>query len=75
MGVARFGWHFMLAKRTADLIPLCHPLAHHPKSLLKLTPDPICRGFRSKRRSRTSRPDRVEMEHGRLASVTCADRL
>lgn len=59
-GVARLAG-IMGAKRTADLIPLCHPLAL-TKVALDLSPDPALPGLRCVATVRTSGQTGVEME-------------
>ena len=58
----------MAAKKTADLIPLCHPLA-----LAKVTVDlvPETGGIRVESRVSTTGPTGVEMEALTAASVAC----
>lgn len=60
----------MAAKRTADLIPLCHPL---PLSKVKVTiePDEAMPGFRIVCEVRTTAQTGVEMEALTGASVAC----
>jgi len=60
LGVARLAG-IMGAKRTADLIPLCHPLALS-KVTLDLTPDPTLPGIRIEATVKTSGQTGVEME-------------
>ena len=55
------------AKRTADLIPLCHPL---PLSHIEVILRPTARGYRIRSRVRTSGRTGVEMEA--LVAVTVA---
>lgn len=51
----------MAAKRTADLIPLCHPLPlDHVQ--VSLTPDPTIPGIRVETETRTSARTGIEME-------------
>jgi cyclic pyranopterin phosphate synthase len=59
----------MGAKRTADLIPLCHPL---PLSAVRveLEPDPALPGIRARATTRTEGKTGVEMEA--LTAVSCA---
>ena len=68
MGVARLAW-IMGAKRTADLIPLCHPLPI-AKVAVDLTPDPALPGIRVTATVRTTGKTGVEMEA--LTDVTTA---
>jgi cyclic pyranopterin phosphate synthase len=58
----------MGAKRTADLIPLCHPLALSEVAL-DIAPDPVLPGLRIEARVRTTGPTGVEMEALTAASV------
>ncbi|MBK5945478.1 cyclic pyranopterin monophosphate synthase MoaC [Rhodobacter veldkampii DSM 11550] len=76
MGVARLAG-IMGAKRTADLIPLCHPLALS-KVALDLTPDPALPGLRITATVATTGPTGVEMEAltaVSLAALTVYDML
>ena len=68
MGVARLAG-IMGAKRTADLIPLCHPLPI-AKVAVDLTPDPALPGIRVTATVRTTGKTGVEMEA--LTAVTTA---
>jgi cyclic pyranopterin phosphate synthase len=68
MGVARLAG-IMGAKRTADLIPLCHPLPI-AKVALDLIPDPDLPGIRVTATVRTTGRTGVEMEA--LTAVTTA---
>lgn len=68
LGVARLAG-IMGAKRTADLIPLCHPLPLS-KVALELTADPGLPGIRVTATVRTTGPTGVEMEA--LTAVTTA---
>jgi cyclic pyranopterin phosphate synthase len=68
LAVARLAG-IMAAKRTADLIPLCHPLALSHIDV-ELTPDPRGRRVAIESRVRTRGPTGVEMEA--LAAVTIA---
>ncbi|WP_405405444.1 cyclic pyranopterin monophosphate synthase MoaC [Paracoccus sp. Ld10] len=68
MGVARLAG-IMGAKRTADLIPLCHPLAL-AKVAVDLVPDPDLPGIRVTATVRTTGRTGVEMEA--LTAVTTA---
>lgn len=68
MGVARLAG-IMGAKRTADLIPLCHPLPLSKVSL-ELDADPALPGIRITATVRTTGPTGVEMEA--LTAVTTA---
>jgi cyclic pyranopterin phosphate synthase len=58
----------MAAKRTADLIPLCHPLPI-TKVTVDLTPDPALPGVRILAEVRTTGQTGVEMEALTAASV------
>ena len=69
MGVARLAG-IMGAKRTADLIPLCHPLPIS-KIALDLTPDPALPGIRVTATVRTTGPTGVEMEALTAVSTAC----
>ncbi|MDP0927487.1 cyclic pyranopterin monophosphate synthase MoaC [Paracoccus onubensis] len=68
MGVARLAG-IMGAKRTSDLIPLCHPLPIS-KVALDLQPDPDLPGIRVMATVRTTGRTGVEMEA--LTAVTTA---
>ena len=67
LGVARLAG-IMGAKRTADLIPLCHPLAL-TRVALDLVPDPDLPGVRIEASVRTSGQTGVEMEALTAVSV------
>ena len=67
LGVARLAG-IMAAKRTADLIPLCHPLPLS-KVALDLTPDAALPGIRIRATVRTSGQTGVEMEALTAVSV------
>lgn len=67
LGVARLAG-IMGAKKTADLIPLCHPLALS-KVAVDLTPDPDLPGVRIAARVKTTGPTGVEMEALTAAST------
>jgi cyclic pyranopterin phosphate synthase len=69
LGVARLAG-IMGAKRTADLIPLCHPLPLS-KVALDLVPDTALPGVRVQATVRTSGPTGVEMEALTAVSVAC----
>lgn len=58
----------MAAKRTADLIPLCHPLPLS-KVALTLEPDPALPGIRIAATVKTTGPTGVEMEALTAVSV------
>jgi cyclic pyranopterin phosphate synthase len=60
----------MAAKRTSDLIPLCHPLAI-TKVAVDLTPDPALPGIRVEATVRTTGQTGVEMEALTAVSVAC----
>ena len=60
----------MAAKRTADLIPLCHPLAL-TKVTVDVVPDPALPGFRVIATVRVSGRTGVEMEALTAVSVAC----
>jgi cyclic pyranopterin phosphate synthase len=67
LGVARVA-AIMAAKRTSELIPLCHPLPLHDISVA-LTPDPSLPGVRVEVTARTIGKTGVEMEALTGASV------
>jgi cyclic pyranopterin phosphate synthase len=67
LGVARVAG-IMAAKRTAELIPLCHPLPLHDVSVI-LTPDPSLPGVRVEVTARTIGKTGVEMEALAGASI------
>ena len=69
LGVARLAG-IMGAKRTSDLIPLCHPLAL-TKVALELVPDPGLPGVRVEARVKTSGQTGVEMEALTAVTVAC----
>jgi cyclic pyranopterin phosphate synthase len=58
----------MAAKRTSDLIPLCHPLA---LSKVEVSVDPAPEGMAVTARVRTIGPTGVEMEALTAVSVAC----
>ena len=60
----------MAAKRTADLIPLCHPLPL-TKVLVRIEPDDALPGFRVGAEVRTNGVTGVEMEALTAVSVAC----
>lgn len=68
LGVARLAG-IMAAKRTADLIPLCHPLPI-TKVSVELTPDPDLPGIRIEATVKTTGQTGVEMEALTAASIT-----
>ncbi|WP_300031047.1 cyclic pyranopterin monophosphate synthase MoaC [uncultured Roseobacter sp.] len=67
LGVARLAG-IMAAKRTSDLIPLCHPLPI-TRVAVELTPDPDLPGFRIEATVKTTGQTGVEMEALTAASV------
>lgn len=67
LGVARLAG-IMAAKKTADLIPLCHPMPM-TKVALDLTPDPGLPGVRIVATVKTSGQTGVEMEALTAVSV------
>jgi cyclic pyranopterin phosphate synthase len=67
LGVARLAG-IMAAKRTAELIPLCHPLPI-TKVTVDLEPDPALPGVRIAATVRTTGRTGVEMEALTAASV------
>jgi cyclic pyranopterin phosphate synthase len=69
LGVARLAG-IMGAKRTADLIPLCHPLPI-TKVALDLTPDPAFPGILVQATVKTGGQTGVEMEALTAVSVAC----
>lgn len=60
----------MAAKRTSDLIPLCHPLAL-TKVAVTIRADEALPGFRVEAEVRTTGPTGVEMEALTAVSVAC----
>src|SRR5476651_2554039 len=60
----------MAAKRTSDLIPLCHPLALS-KVAVEITPDADGAGLAVVARVKTTGPTGVEMEALTAVSVAC----
>lgn len=60
----------MGAKRTADLIPLCHPLSL-TKVAVRIEIDPVLPGFRIEGEARSSGKTGVEMEALTAVSVAC----
>ncbi|HEY5105939.1 MAG TPA: cyclic pyranopterin monophosphate synthase MoaC [Caulobacteraceae bacterium] len=58
----------MAAKRTADLIPLCHPLA---LSRIEVSVEPTEGGLRATSRVTTTGPTGVEMEALTAVTVAC----
>ncbi|MDO8881989.1 MAG: cyclic pyranopterin monophosphate synthase MoaC [Pseudotabrizicola sp.] len=69
LGVARLAG-IMGAKKTADLIPLCHPLPI-TKVALTLTPDPALPGVVVEATVKTGGQTGVEMEALTAVSVAC----
>lgn len=69
LGVARLAG-IMAAKKTADLIPLCHPLPI-TKVSLDLTPDPSLPGIVVEATVKTSGQTGVEMEALTAVSIAC----
>lgn len=69
LGVARLAG-IMAAKKTADLIPLCHPLPI-TKVALTLTPDPNLPGILVEATVKTGGQTGVEMEALTAVSVAC----
>jgi cyclic pyranopterin phosphate synthase len=67
LGVARVAG-IMAAKRTSELIPLCHPLPLHDISVV-LAPDPALPGVRVEVTARTIGKTGVEMEALTGASI------
>ena len=68
LGVARLAG-IMGAKKTSDLIPLCHPLPI-TKVSVELTPDPALPGVRIEATVKTTGQTGVEMEALTAVSVT-----
>lgn len=69
LGVARLAG-IMGAKKTAELIPLCHPLPI-TKVALELTPDPDLPGVRVQATVKTTGQTGVEMEALTAVSIAC----
>lgn len=69
LGVARLAG-IMGAKKTADLIPLCHPLPLS-RVALDLVPDPDLPGVRVSATVKTTGPTGVEMEALTAVSIAC----
>ncbi|MFC7051274.1 cyclic pyranopterin monophosphate synthase MoaC [Hansschlegelia quercus] len=69
LGTARIAG-IMAAKRTHELIPLCHPLAL-TKVAIELTPDDTLPGVRVTATTRVNGPTGVEMEALTAVSVAC----
>ena len=60
----------MAAKRTAELIPLCHPLAL-TKVTIDIAPDPALPGFRVSATTKVIGQTGIEMEALTAVSVAC----
>ena len=69
LGVARLAG-ILAAKKTAELIPLCHPLPIS-KVALELSPDPALPGIRVEATVKTTGQTGVEMEALTAVSVAC----
>jgi cyclic pyranopterin phosphate synthase len=69
LGTARVAG-IMAAKRTSDLIPLCHPLALS-KVTIEITPDTKLSGCRVRATVKVKGPTGVEMEALTAVSVAC----
>jgi cyclic pyranopterin phosphate synthase len=69
IGVARIAG-IMAAKQTANLIPLCHPLAL-TKVSVDITPDDALPGLRVRTLAKLTGKTGVEMEALTAASVAC----
>ena len=69
IGVARIAG-IMAAKRTSELIPLCHPLALNAVEV-EIAPDPALPGLRVTGTARVSGRTGVEMEALTAVSVAC----
>jgi len=69
LGTARIAG-IMAAKRTAELIPLCHPLAL-AKVTVDITPDPALPGCLVRASVKVTGPTGVEMEALTAVSVAC----
>jgi cyclic pyranopterin phosphate synthase len=69
LGTARIAG-IMAAKRTHELIPLCHPLALS-KAALDIEPDPNLPGFLVRATVKVRGPTGVEMEALTAVSVAC----
>ncbi len=69
LGTARVAG-IMAAKRTSDLIPLCHPLALS-KVTVDITPDAKLPGCRVEAMVKVTGPTGVEMEALTAVSVAC----
>jgi cyclic pyranopterin phosphate synthase len=69
IGVARIAG-IMAAKKTAELIPLCHPIALS-KVVVDIEPDEALPGLSVRAEARTSGPTGVEMEALTAVAVAC----
>jgi cyclic pyranopterin phosphate synthase len=69
LGTARIAG-IMAAKRTHDLIPLCHPLALS-KVALEISPDESLPGFLVRATAKVFGPTGVEMEALTAVSIAC----
>ncbi|MDP2354655.1 MAG: cyclic pyranopterin monophosphate synthase MoaC [Beijerinckiaceae bacterium] len=69
LGTARIAG-IMAAKRTHELIPLCHPLALS-QVIVDLTPDPALPGVRVRASAKVTGKTGVEMEALTAVSVAC----
>ena len=69
VGAARIAG-IMAAKKTAELIPLCHPLAL-AKVVVDIAPDAALPGFRVEATARVTGQTGVEMEALTAVSVAC----
>ncbi|MDQ2084027.1 cyclic pyranopterin monophosphate synthase MoaC [Xanthobacteraceae bacterium Astr-EGSB] len=69
LGTARIAG-IMAAKRTHELIPLCHPLALS-KVEVDITPDPALPGFEVRASVKVTGPTGVEMEALTAVSIAC----
>ena len=69
IGVARIAG-IMAAKKTSDLIPLCHPVAL-TKVLVDISPDQALPGLAVRAEARCFGPTGVEMEALTAVSVAC----
>jgi cyclic pyranopterin monophosphate synthase len=69
VGVARIAG-IMAAKKTSDLIPLCHPVAL-TKVLVDISPDQALPGLAVRAEARCVGPTGVEMEAMTAVSIAC----
>src|SRR6202020_3049252 len=69
LGAARIAG-IMAAKKTSELIPLCHPLALTSVSL-EITPDPALPGLIVRAEAKTRGQTGVEMEALTAVSIAC----